>query len=166
MYTVYKITNLINEKYYIGVHKTTNINDDYMGSGVAIKNAIKKHGKENFQKEILFITENKDEAYALEKSLTIDFNTNQNYNMKIGGVGGWCKQAAINGGLQTRNQSEAGKKSYEMKVGIHSLSSEDKKQVGKLGGIANKGKPKSEEQKAKISASLKGKKYKPRNIVL
>ena len=29
------------------------INDSYLGSGVALVKAIKKHGKENFKKEIL-----------------------------------------------------------------------------------------------------------------
>ena len=42
VYTVYKIVNLTNEKYYIGVHKTSDPNDSYYGSGVAIKKAIKK----------------------------------------------------------------------------------------------------------------------------
>lgn len=50
MYTVYKITNTINNKYYIGVHKTQNPNDLYFGNGAAIKQAIKKYKKENFTK--------------------------------------------------------------------------------------------------------------------
>ena len=37
-YVIYKITNNINGRYYIGRHATKNINDDYMGSGKAIKN--------------------------------------------------------------------------------------------------------------------------------
>lgn len=41
MFTVYKITNSVNSKYYIGVHETDDACDDYMGSGPAIKNAIK-----------------------------------------------------------------------------------------------------------------------------
>ena len=45
-YYLYKITNLINNKFYIGVHETDNINDGYMGSGRAIRAAIEKYGKE------------------------------------------------------------------------------------------------------------------------
>jgi hypothetical protein len=39
---LYKITCIINEKYYLGIHSTNNINDGYMGSGKRIKYSIKK----------------------------------------------------------------------------------------------------------------------------
>lgn len=48
---IYKITNLINNKIYIGKYCGKDIN--YTGSGVLIKQAIKKYGKQNFKKEIL-----------------------------------------------------------------------------------------------------------------
>ena len=52
---VYKITNNINGRWYIGSHNGTR--PYYMGSGKALKLAIKKYGAENFTKEILFYTE-------------------------------------------------------------------------------------------------------------
>lgn len=42
---IYKITNLINNKIYIGYHSTNDIHDNYFGSGVALNKAIKKYGK-------------------------------------------------------------------------------------------------------------------------
>ena len=90
-YLIYKITNLINNKIYIGQHVTTNVNDDYMGSGDHIKNAIKKYGIENFKKEIIAECSSFDEMNELEKELVNqDFVNNPNtYNHAIGGTYGW-----------------------------------------------------------------------------
>lgn len=89
IYTVYKIINLTTNQYYIGVHKTTNPNDNYLGSGIHIKNQVNKYGKENFVKEILFIFDEEKDAYQKEVEL-VEENINNNLCLNIGpgGIGG------------------------------------------------------------------------------
>ena len=53
MYYIYRITNKVNGKTYIGQHKYKELNDSYMGSGVHLRRAQKKYGMENFEKKIL-----------------------------------------------------------------------------------------------------------------
>lgn len=86
-YTVYQITNLINDKIYIGVHCTNKLDDKYYGSGKSIKNAIKKYGKENFKKEILFIYDNIEEMISKEEDIVTEqfVNRNDTYNINLGG---------------------------------------------------------------------------------
>ena len=69
---IYKITNNINGKYYVGRHSTHNIDDLYMGSGIVIKNAIKKYGIENFTKEIIVETTTSELLWELEKKIVND----------------------------------------------------------------------------------------------
>ena len=88
MYFVYKIENSVNGKYYIGVHKSNDPNDSYMGSGIAIKRAIKKYGIENFTKTILEEFDSADRAYSYEKMI-VDPSSEMSYNMNTGGKGGW-----------------------------------------------------------------------------
>lgn len=47
---VYMTTNLVNGKMYVGVHSTENLEDGYLGSGNLIKKAVKKYGRENFDR--------------------------------------------------------------------------------------------------------------------
>jgi len=68
-YLVYKITNLVNGKYYIGQHQTKNPYDDYIGSGKLIKRAIKKYGLTCFIKEFLFDFDSFEKMNNKEKEL-------------------------------------------------------------------------------------------------
>lgn len=92
--------------YYIGAHKTKNINDGYMGSGKYIKLAIEHYGIKNFDKEILFDFLTEDEMWEKEREL-VDFNDEMSYNMKEGGSGGWT---AVNEKLTPEHYKTAGKK--------------------------------------------------------
>jgi hypothetical protein len=86
-YLVYKITNTLNGKYYIGCHKTKDKNDGYMGSGKLIKRAIQKYGIDNFKKEIIIECSNAEEMYEQENKLV---NIEEDsYNIKLGGLGGF-----------------------------------------------------------------------------
>ena len=90
-YTVYKITNLLDGRIYIGKHETYNLNDSYMGSGKDISIDKKKYGLENFKKEILFIFDSEEEMNQKEAELvTEDFCLREDtYNICPGGKGGW-----------------------------------------------------------------------------
>lgn len=87
---LYKITNNINGKIYIGIHSTDNLDDGYMGSGVALGRAYTKYGAHNFTKEILEnFTDPKDMYLREEEMVNEEFIARSDvYNMKIGGVSG------------------------------------------------------------------------------
>jgi hypothetical protein len=84
---LYKITNNVNGKYYIGRHSTNNLDDNYFGSGAGIINAIEKYGIENFTKEILNYCETSDELWDLERKIVnVEIVKDKNsYNMAYGG---------------------------------------------------------------------------------
>ena len=87
---VYRITNTINGRYYIGAHSTDDINDDYMGSGELIKKAIEKYAVSSFIKEVLFEAASAQEMYEKEKELVVTIHDDPiSYNMNGGGKGGW-----------------------------------------------------------------------------
>lgn len=99
---VYKTTNKINKKIYVGVHKQVdpNVFDGYLGRGLSTYNkhyylhpcapfhyAVIKYGFENFYRETLFIFNNEKEAYLKEAEIvTAEFvNRKDTYNCALGG---------------------------------------------------------------------------------
>lgn len=82
---VYKITNLKNNKIYIGVrtHPSPEL-DEYMGSGTCIQKVIKIEGIEYFKKEIIKTFDTREKAENYESSLlTEEFcNSPETYNIQ------------------------------------------------------------------------------------
>lgn len=86
---IYKVTNLINGKIYIGKQKE-NI-DDYLGSGLLINRAVGKYGRDNFKKEIIDTVETVETLNEKEKYWINHYNSTDltiGYNIGKGGDGG------------------------------------------------------------------------------
>jgi len=145
---IYLITNLINSKQYVGRNETDNAN--YFGSGKYLNRAIKKYGKENFNKEILIDPseiDNKEELVLLESACILSLNTlNPNgYNLIfsdmplpfeiLSGIGRRNVQLK-RGWYAPGNLSKGGKTVFEKKIGIHAPGMHKKagKKGGKIGG--------------------------------
>ena len=102
-YYIYLTINLINGKKYIGKHYGE-LDDSYLGSGTILQKAINKYGKQNFKKEILYISKNEEENCIKEKEFIQAFNATQSeqfYNIHEGGIGGntiagWTKKQKEN----------------------------------------------------------------------
>jgi group I intron endonuclease len=130
VYLIYITTNLINGKKYIGSHLTSNINDNYLGSGVILKKAIEKYGKSNFQREILAQLDNIDDMKELEEYY-IEYYNAYNSNLFYNAT----KYAA----------------------GITKCTWGDKISKSMMGHTFNLGKTQSQDTKNKISKSNNGK---------
>lgn len=111
-YIVYETTNLINNKIYIGLHKTEdpNVFDGYIGNGIyitqpytyqyaktAFQYAVKKYGPSNFKRKTLAIFNTLEEASTLEAELVNEkfLERNDVYNMVLGGINGYFKSKEI-----------------------------------------------------------------------
>ena len=92
---IYKTTNLLSGKYYIGMHSTDDLEDGYLGSGNRLRLAIRKHGKENFKREILEFCETRNELKKRESEIVNldEVAKKECMNLKVGGEGGWPESA-------------------------------------------------------------------------
>lgn len=149
---IYITTNMVNGKKYIGQKKIDNEGKykKYLGSGQTLKKALKKYGKDNFEREIVAFAYSKDELNNLE----IDFINYHNathsdnyYNIAYGGNSG--------------NKLE-GKKEYEINEFKNKISESTKGEKNPMfGKKINKenhpmyGKHHSEEAKRKMSKNNK-----------
>lgn len=142
---IYKTTNIINNKIYIGKRKG-NFDKNYKGSGKILKSALKKYGKENFIVELIeecpnLQIQNEREKYWISYYKNLGFSS---YNIALGGDGGNIYEYLPESQI------------IEIKQKLSKLNKE-----GKCG---NKGKHFTQEHKKKIGLANKNKKRTPEMI--
>lgn len=126
-YYVYKTTNLINGKFYIGAHQTSDLSDGYLGSGTYLNRAIKKYGRENFSKEILSFFENEKQMFEFETHLVEQHLSHSScYNLASGGLGGSIRQ---NRKPFTKKHTQESKQAISVKNRGRRLSTEAKEKI-------------------------------------
>jgi len=173
----YKITNLVNGKYYYGIHSTNNLEDGYIGSGLTILKAVKKYGRSSFIKEIVVDYPTRKEVSdheALVVTLEV-VECRECYNLQTGGSSEFTASEATRKKMSesTRGEKhpmfgkttseETKRKISEAQIGKIIPKEARKKmseaRVGKYCGNNSHhfGKTTSEETKRKISESKIGK---------
>jgi hypothetical protein len=159
MSIIYKTTNLINGRIYVGKHHL--INSSYLGSGLLLDKAVKKYGKNNFKRDILEICSKEDvderEIYWIKKlKATV---RGIGYNLTKGGTGGdtFTNNPNKESTREKLRKISTGKKhTEEAKKKISILRSGSGN--GMFGKIAiNRGISPSEITRAKLSSANKGK---------
>lgn len=103
VYVIYKTTNLLTGQFYVGKWGTNNPESrDYLGSGPALRAAIRKHGRPAFRRETMFVFDDAAAAKKKERELVTEkfCARTDTYNVGVGGRGSF---AHINHG-ETRNQ--------------------------------------------------------------
>ena len=158
LYVIYLITNLINNKKYVGQtqqgreekrrreHFVYTVNDNKI-----LHNAIRKYGQENFEVKVIETDIPEEliddrEHYYIKYYNTFYLN-GQGYNMTEGGQG-------IHGYIHTKETKQHIKESNL--TTWQRIREEEPERYRKLGiarGLALKGKPKSEAHKAKLSTA-------------
>jgi len=84
---IYKTTNLINGKVYIGKSEKE-FTTEYLGSDVLLSKAIEKYGKENFKVELIEECDTNDTLNDREKFWIKEYMGDNCYNIAEGGSGG------------------------------------------------------------------------------
>lgn len=114
---IYKTTNRINGKYYIGKHKTKQKSDGYIGSGRALKQAIQKYGRSAFRCEILEYAESDEQLNRLEEQYVTEqvVADRDSYNMVVGGRGGW-NYVHENGLCDPNEYGKRGRKEFQRRM--------------------------------------------------
>jgi len=136
-YIVYQTTNLINSKHYIGVHKTKELEDGYLGSGKYLSKAIRKYGIENFERKVLKLCETPEEMFNMESVLVdADFIARADtYNVKEGGQGGFDHINNLHDKEWRSANARKGREAANKKL-LEQFGENWRSEIGKIGAAA------------------------------
>lgn len=158
---IYCITNILDGKQYVGLTtRKVEESNDYFGSGLYIRRAIKQYGKYNFKKEILEVCSNKKELGQRERYWVDKLNTlvPNGYNLTDGGEIGYVL-------------TEEARERISTKMKEYTLSSKNKKRGAKYSkshckniSKALTGRTLTEEHKKKVSKTLSKKDPHPNSV--
>ena len=145
---VYKTTNKVNGKFYIGKHTTTDINDGYLGSGTTIKRAVEKYGYENFEREILGVYDTEAEAFAAEAEIVTKdlIESEQCYNNRTGGDGNYLQSEQTKAIIREKRAEQV----------ITDVTRAKMSESHKGLNTWSKGRKRAQWEKDKISKTMKG----------
>jgi hypothetical protein len=103
---IYKTTCIITNKFYIGMHSTSNLEDGYLGSGKRLWYSIQKHGRDNHAIEILEFLPDRSSLKLREKEIVNSDLIKQDLcmNLKEGGDGGF--HSSVQSELGTRSNNK------------------------------------------------------------
>jgi len=152
---IYIVTNLLNNKQYIGQHASNDESDSYYGSGKILERSIKKYGKNNFKREIIQYCDYEMELDECEIYWIKELNTKvpNGYNLTDGGEG----SRGMIMSLTTRkkiSKSHKGKPTWNK--GLRGIYTE--KSLLKMSNSQKNREPASPETRQKISKANMGKK--------
>lgn len=96
---LYKTTNIINNRYYYGMHSTNVLEDGYIGSGKRLWYEVRKYGKESFKCEILEFFEDREALAKAESELITsqEITKEECLNLVTGGQGGFTLEQSKKG---------------------------------------------------------------------
>jgi hypothetical protein len=157
---LYKTTNLLNDRYYIGMHSTDNLEDGYLGSGKRLKAELVKYGRENFKREILELLPSRTELEKREAEIVTESLRDDPLclNLKNGGEGGWILGIGVNIKDQivdSVSRSRAGRKTWQARMNDPGYAERYLEKISESSKGLQRflGKQHSEETKAKMRKS-------------
>ena len=156
---IYKTTCLTTNRYYIGMHSTDNLDDDYLGSGQILWRSIKKYGKENHKREILEHLFDRQSLKFREREIVNEeiLGDKLCMNLRLGGEGWESAEASKAAVLSNRSEARTknpewlkkisvrskemhrlGKIRYDTRLGQH-LDADHKRKIGEANSIHQSG---------------------------